>query len=68
MPGGLKPASSVRWADPAVVTAACLVLALTMVSVVISDLLGRWFRWPVRVRTRPARRGPVPALTGVVVG
>jgi len=36
--------------------------------VVISDLLGRWFWWPVRVRTRPARRGPVPALTGVVAG
>jgi putative drug exporter of the RND superfamily len=76
-----------------VVTAAGLVFAVTMASMVISDLviigqigttiglgllfdtlvvrslmtpsiaalLGRWFWWPLRVRSRPMRTAPIPA-------
>jgi len=94
IPGGLKTGIiRAMGGTGSVVTAAGLVFALTMCSMVVSDLrvigqmgttiglgllfdtlvvrsfmtpsiatlLGRWFWWPMNVRTRPPRPRPAPA-------
>jgi RND superfamily putative drug exporter len=101
IPGGLKTGIIRSMGGTgSVVTAAGLVFALTMASMVVSDLriigqvgttiglgllfdtlvvrsfmtpaiatlLGRWFWWPMNVRTRPARPQPVRQPVSAEVG
>jgi RND superfamily putative drug exporter len=101
IPGGLKTGIIRSMGGTgSVVTAAGLVFALTMASMVVSDLriigqvgttiglgllfdtlvvrsfmtpaiatlLGRWFWWPMNVRTRPARPQPVRQRVSAEVG